>query len=181
MSCNKMVTLQSNRLKCSELVTRHKCSCDGWFRLWRSSNWRLRRAHAAAEKWSAHMPYETWFDTLFCTRMNPVISHAWSLSSLFYGLLCCVFLWQHFFVSGRWKGDFVMRPYTPVTGDEVTGFVDLVIKVKANSYNIQRLPEGRIDSIKSHSELDVHPTFANFVSRIGLDSLAMLFGIQRLA
>lgn len=74
-----------------------------------------------------------------------------------------------------------MRPYTPVTGDEVTGFVDLVIKVKANSYNIQRLPEGRIDSIKSHSELDVHPTFANFVSRIGLDSLAMLFGIQRLA
>ena len=37
---------------------------------------------------------------------------------------------KHFFVSGRWNGEFVMRPYTPVTGDEVTGFVDLVIKVR---------------------------------------------------
>nr|UXG49831.1 nitrate reductase [Saccharina japonica] len=36
---------------------------------------------------------------------------------------------KHFFVSGRWNGEFVMRPYMPVTGDEVTGFVDLVIKV----------------------------------------------------
>lgn len=35
---------------------------------------------------------------------------------------------KHFFVSGRWNGEFVMRPYTPVTGDEVTGYVDLVIK-----------------------------------------------------
>lgn len=37
---------------------------------------------------------------------------------------------KHFFVSGRWNGEFVMRPYTPVTGDEVTGYVDLVIKVR---------------------------------------------------
>lgn len=36
---------------------------------------------------------------------------------------------KHFFVSGRWQGEFVMRPYTPVTGDEVSGYVDLVIKV----------------------------------------------------
>lgn len=36
---------------------------------------------------------------------------------------------KHFFVSGRWNGEFVMRPYTPVTGDEVSGYVDLVIKV----------------------------------------------------
>lgn len=37
---------------------------------------------------------------------------------------------KHFFASGRWNGDFVMRPYTPVTGDEVSGYVDLVIKVR---------------------------------------------------
>lgn len=37
---------------------------------------------------------------------------------------------KHFFVSGRWNGEFVMRPYTPVTGDEVSGYVDLVIKVR---------------------------------------------------
>lgn len=36
---------------------------------------------------------------------------------------------KHFFASGRWNGEFVMRPYTPVTGDEVSGYVDLVIKV----------------------------------------------------
>lgn len=46
---------------------------------------------------------------------------------------------KHFFVSGRWNGEFVMRPYTPVTGDEVIGYVDLVIKVYAPT---DRFPEG---------------------------------------
>lgn len=41
---------------------------------------------------------------------------------------------KHFFVSGRWNGEFVMRPYTPVTGDEVSGYVDLVIKVNRRNY-----------------------------------------------
>lgn len=40
---------------------------------------------------------------------------------------------KHFFVSGKWNGEFVMRPYTPVTGDEVSGYVDLVIKVRPSS------------------------------------------------
>lgn len=46
---------------------------------------------------------------------------------------------KHFFVSGRWNGEFVMRPYTPVTGDEVLGYVDLVIKVYTPT---DRFPEG---------------------------------------
>mmetsp|Transcript_14720 Transcript_14720/g.21912 ORF Transcript_14720/g.21912 Transcript_14720/m.21912 type:complete len:827 (+) Transcript_14720:61-2541(+) len=36
---------------------------------------------------------------------------------------------KHLFVSGKWKGEFVIRAYTPVTGDEVIGYVDLVVKV----------------------------------------------------
>ena len=48
---------------------------------------------------------------------------------------------KHLFVSGRWKGEFVMRAYTPVTGDEpeALGFVDLVIKVY---YPCERFPVG---------------------------------------
>lgn len=46
---------------------------------------------------------------------------------------------KHFFVSGRWNGEFVMRPYTPVTGDELPGYVDLVIKVY---FPNERFPEG---------------------------------------
>jgi nitrate reductase (NAD(P)H) len=38
---------------------------------------------------------------------------------------------KHLFVSGMWRGEFVMRAYTPVTGDEESarGHVDLIIKV----------------------------------------------------
>ncbi|CAM9091374.1 unnamed protein product, partial [Chrysoparadoxa australica] len=46
---------------------------------------------------------------------------------------------QHFFVSGMWKDEFVIRAYTPVTGDEVTGYVDLVIKVY---FPNEKFPEG---------------------------------------
>ncbi|CAM9210211.1 unnamed protein product [Discosporangium mesarthrocarpum] len=46
---------------------------------------------------------------------------------------------KHFFVSGKWKGEFAMRPYTPVTGDEVSGYVDLVIKVYKPC---EKYPEG---------------------------------------
>lgn len=64
---------------------------------------------------------------------------------------------KHFFVSGRWKGDFVMRPYTPVTGDEVTGFVDLVIKVYPPC---EKFPEGgkmsqHLDSLEIGDTIDV--------------------------
>ena len=48
---------------------------------------------------------------------------------------------KHLFVSGKWKGEFVMRAYTPTTGDEpeALGHVDLVIKVY---YPCDRFPEG---------------------------------------
>lgn len=36
---------------------------------------------------------------------------------------------KHFFLSGKWKDEFVMRAYTPTTGDDVLGYVELVIKV----------------------------------------------------
>jgi len=50
---------------------------------------------------------------------------------------------KHFFVSGRWNGDFVMRPYTPVTGDEVSGYVDLVIKVRGEG-SLLLQPPGQV-------------------------------------
>nr|UXG49833.1 nitrate reductase [Saccharina japonica] len=64
---------------------------------------------------------------------------------------------KHFFVSGRWNGEFVMRPYTPVTGDEVTGFVDLVIKVYTPN---DRFPNGGkmsqlLDSLDIGDTIDI--------------------------
>ncbi|CAN0178430.1 unnamed protein product, partial [Phaeothamnion confervicola] len=48
---------------------------------------------------------------------------------------------KHVFVSGKRKGttEFVMRAYTPATGDELKGFVDLVVKVYKPC---ERFPQG---------------------------------------
>ncbi|CAM9791278.1 unnamed protein product [Ascophyllum nodosum] len=64
---------------------------------------------------------------------------------------------KHFFVSGRWNGEFVMRPYTPVSGDELPGYVDLVIKVY---FPNERFPEGGklsqlLDTLKIGDSLDI--------------------------
>ncbi|CAM9533725.1 unnamed protein product [Scytosiphon promiscuus] len=64
---------------------------------------------------------------------------------------------KHFFVSGRWNGEFVMRPYTPVTGDEVSGYVDLVIKVY---FPNDRFPKGGkmsqlLDSLDIGDTIDI--------------------------
>lgn len=50
-----------------------------------------------------------------------------------------------------------MRPYTPVTGDDVTGFVDLVIKVYTPN---ERFPEGGkmsqlLDSLEIGDAIDI--------------------------
>ena len=36
---------------------------------------------------------------------------------------------QHFLTYGKWKGDTIIRAYTPLTGDETPGHVDLLVKV----------------------------------------------------
>eukprot|EP00611_Tribonema_gayanum_P025862 TRINITY_DN6004_c0_g2_i3.p2 TRINITY_DN6004_c0_g2~~TRINITY_DN6004_c0_g2_i3.p2 ORF type:complete len:863 (-),score=363.94 TRINITY_DN6004_c0_g2_i3:318-2906(-) len=64
---------------------------------------------------------------------------------------------KHLFISGQWKGEFVMRAYTPVTGDEVRGYVDLVVKVYRPC---ERFPEGGkmsqlLDSLALGDTLDL--------------------------
>lgn len=38
---------------------------------------------------------------------------------------------QHIYLSYQIDGQIVVRPYTPVTNDNVKGYMDLVIKVSA--------------------------------------------------
>jgi nitrate reductase (NAD(P)H) len=64
---------------------------------------------------------------------------------------------QHLFISGMWKGEFVMRAYTPVTGNEVNGYVDLVVKVYRPN---ERFPEGGkmsqlLDSLNIGDKIDM--------------------------
>lgn len=64
---------------------------------------------------------------------------------------------KHIMMSGKWKGEFVTRPYTPITGDEVKGYVEFAIKVY---YPCEpKFPEGGkmsqlLDSLKIGDTID---------------------------
>lgn len=42
---------------------------------------------------------------------------------------------QHVYLSAKVGGNLVIRAYTPVSSDEVKGYVDLVIKVGLNCFD----------------------------------------------
>ncbi|XP_020836367.1 NADH-cytochrome b5 reductase 1-like, partial [Phascolarctos cinereus] len=59
---------------------------------------------------------------------------------------------KHVYLSARIDGNLVVRPYTPVTGDENKGYVDLVIKIYLKGVH-PKFPEGGkmsqyLDSLK---------------------------------
>jgi len=48
---------------------------------------------------------------------------------------------KHMFLKATWKGELVMRPYTPMTDDDTTGHVDFIVKVYFAGTH-PRFPEG---------------------------------------
>jgi len=47
---------------------------------------------------------------------------------------------QHFFIYGKVDGELVVRAYTPITADNVQGYVDLLIKVSSSPHPFPTLP-----------------------------------------
>lgn len=47
---------------------------------------------------------------------------------------CYSFPGQHIYLSAKINGQLVVRPYTPVSSDDDKGFVDLVVKVRAEHH-----------------------------------------------
>lgn len=43
---------------------------------------------------------------------------------------------QHVYLSAKVNGNLVIRAYTPVSSDEEQGYVDLVVKVRCNTFCI---------------------------------------------
>lgn len=43
---------------------------------------------------------------------------------------------QHIYLSAKINGQLVVRPYTPVSSDDDKGFVDLVVKVRAERFYV---------------------------------------------
>jgi nitrate reductase (NAD(P)H) len=74
---------------------------------------------------------------------------------------------MHMFLKGSWKGQIVMRPYTPMTNDSTLGHVDFLIKVYfANTH--PKFPEGGkmsqlLDSLKIGDCIEVKGPMGEFV------------------
>jgi nitrate reductase (NAD(P)H) len=72
----------------------------------------------------------------------------------------------HMFLKGKWKGETVMRPYTPMTDDNTIGHVDFLIKVYfANTH--PRFPDGgkmsqHLDSLQIGDTIDVKGPMGEF-------------------
>lgn len=73
---------------------------------------------------------------------------------------------MHMFLRGQWKGENVMRPYTPMTDDSTLGHVDLLVKVYfANTH--PRFPDGGkmsqlLDSMQIGDEIEVKGPLGEF-------------------
>jgi nitrate reductase (NAD(P)H) len=74
---------------------------------------------------------------------------------------------MHMFLKANWKGQTVMRPYTPMTDDNTLGHVDLLVKVYfANTH--PRFPEGgkmsqHLESMKIGDTIEVKGPVGDFV------------------
>ena len=70
-----------------------------------------------------------------CHVLEVLVSHCWS--SLHCQMFCCSCVsGQHVFLTAKVKGELVIRAYTPVSSDDDKGFMDLVVKVFAQSFVI---------------------------------------------
>jgi len=73
---------------------------------------------------------------------------------------------MHIFLKAQWKGETVMRPYTPMTDDSTVGHVDFLIKVYfANTH--PRFPDGgkmsqHLDSMKIGDTIDAKGPLGEF-------------------
>jgi len=72
----------------------------------------------------------------------------------------------HMFLKGKWKGETVMRPYTPMTDDFTLGHVDFLVKVYFANVH-PRFPEGgkmsqHLDSLKIGDTIDVKGPMGEF-------------------
>jgi len=72
----------------------------------------------------------------------------------------------HMFLKGKWKGETVMRPYTPMTDDHTIGHVDFLIKVYfANTH--PKFPDGgkmsqHLESLQIGDTIDVKGPIGEF-------------------
>jgi nitrate reductase (NAD(P)H) len=73
---------------------------------------------------------------------------------------------MHIFLKGQWKGETVMRPYTPMTDDNTVGHVDFLIKVYFANVH-PRFPDGGkfsqfLDSLKIGDTVDAKGPLGEF-------------------
>jgi NAD(P)H-flavin reductase len=73
---------------------------------------------------------------------------------------------MHMFLKGKWKGEIVMRPYTPMTDDCTVGHVDLLIKVYFANVH-PRFPDGGkmsqlLDSMQIGDTIEVKGPLGEF-------------------